>query len=107
MKYLVLIEGKGYGCDYTIGCNKEWIELNLSDDIEKAEEDAIDHILKYYGDEERVESIKIVPYNFIIMADLQGYLNEMKFKEEAAAQAINDANEKAEYERLKKKFEGS
>jgi len=104
MKYLVLLEGVGEGCDYTIGCNKNWEEMDLSDDIKEAKTQAVKHVAEWYGSD-RVESVQLVPVASIETVDLQGYLDEQERKERQEEAAKKEAAEKAEYERLKEKFE--
>lgn len=56
--FIVLIEGSGEGCDYTIGCNKNWKKLEAST-IEEAQRELKD-VLDYYGGSERIEKFVLL-----------------------------------------------
>ena len=59
--FLALMEGVGEGCDYTIGCNKEWHFLEATEHDEAIEE--LKGIFKYYGGDERVSKFTLIPFD--------------------------------------------
>lgn len=108
-KYLVIIEGEGEGCDYTIGCNIRW-------DFYDAEslEDLKEQIIKrWYSYEDAKEEEYYAPEigvgkAIIVQADLHcemDDIHEIALKRvEKTISDERDSKEKKEYERLKKKF---
>lgn len=90
------------GCDYTIACGEELIPLK-SNSFEDAEIEIENMIPDRFTDDYELSSIKI----------LEGTLNELdcdgiynKIKEREEREAVEE-QERENYEKLKKKFEGT
>jgi len=90
--FVALIIGKGCGCDQTIDCNVTFVRFALKD-MDSAVDYGVE-LIDHYGDD-RVESIVIVEEANSFEIDVEG---EMAEKE-------NEEAERAEYERLKRKFD--
>lgn len=127
-EYLVIIDGGGGGCDYTIDCNKTW-EFVEAKNIDEAiaqvigpspsdpedEDDAYDysaHWSRYQaGHESAINDIQIFEINTETegkSADVgelcEEYQQEFQEMLESAAVKEKEASEKAQYEILKKKY---
>ena len=130
-EYLVITNGSGEGCDYTIGCNISYCFLeaeNMNDAISKAmgkhpldmldEEvddedfacnlDCIARWTDYQTHEEgSLEDISI--YEISNNEDLDqmclSYQKGLKVRRDRNSKKSQEKLERAEYERLKKKFE--
>lgn len=107
-KFLVVYEGSGEGCDYTIGCNTRVISAlypdrsiidvankihaELASDNPPVDLDMLASVTVYEILEEKQIELTVVH------ADLRKRI-------ETAEAAKNDENERREYERLRAKFE--
>ena len=57
--YLVLLVGKGEGCDYTIGCNKTWDRIIC--DPEQLKNRVKDFVMQYHsGYEQKIEKVEVL-----------------------------------------------
>lgn len=103
-KYYALITGRGYGCDYTIGCNVQFMELNTATDEPKdIYKQVVKKVIHYFGDD-RIESIKVVKVTEEFDFDLAGYAADVrKRKAEGEAKAAK-AERLKQFEALKKEF---
>jgi hypothetical protein len=101
--YLVLMEEDGLGCDYTIGCGKQWKCKDFSDDIEEALEQATKWATEWYGD--RVSEVWLVADDDVHEADVEGYKAREEERKNRKKAADKEARERAQLERLKKKYE--
>ena len=106
MTYYLMMKGSGEGCDYTIGCNQRYERL-LSEDFNLAIRDAVeilDGLGAFDADPEcvPVEAV-IVQHVYDINIDAERYERANKAAEIAERDA--NASERAEYERLKAKFD--
>jgi len=103
MKFILIMEQDGEGCDYTIGCGKQF-ETIEADTVEEAKA-KVPEILDYYGclscDEKELE--KLILTSNPIELPYEEWLQARQDKEAAEEQRAVDAKEKAEYERLKAK----
>jgi hypothetical protein len=112
IKFLVLLEGYGQGCDYTIDCNKKWIWIEA-----ESREQAIKKVVEdWYGvayhvrdyESHSIKDIQMIPVSEVI--DLGSYcLQEQDRKNKIEldkATKEREQKERAEYERLQKKFGG-
>ena len=118
MKLLILKAGFGEGCDYTIGCNQTWKVEDFEGTIKEAE----DHYTKlgiYSGDIEgtpegyaridttagQLEKLIILPYIDAVNVDMDKarQIHNSYWDKKLIEETEN--KEKAEYIRLKKKFE--
>lgn len=110
MKYLVIQTQTGEGCDYTIGCGTR-ADIIEAESLEIAQQmvlfpNGVSEKAVIFEDRDGVyiKSIRIVPEGNWHEIDVEG-LRRIKFEEESKAKsAVVDA-ERAEYERLKQKFE--
>lgn len=105
--YYLWLEQRGGGCDYTIGCGQRMYRLN-GNTLEEAKEDA-----KQYFDGENygygrgdyaLEDATIFKFEADAMPILNAILKQEAEEKKAADEARKLAQEKAEFERLKKKF---
>lgn len=101
MKFYLLLEGPGEGCDYTIGCNKTWREFNASD-LPAALAKANKIILE--EGEERVEKAALLSVEAVQTVDVRGLFREAEEMRRKRAKTVEERAERTEYERLKKKF---
>lgn len=108
--FVVKLVGSGEGCDYTIGCNN--ITVTLPESI-KTMEEAIQYVafaeergcLSYYGSD-RIEKAIIYEVVQSHEIDVDAIIrNQREILQREAAEAKLE-KEKAEFERLKAKFEG-
>lgn len=103
-----LVERQSGGCDYTIGCGLRITHLRDAKTLEDAKSQANNKIGdNWHADHEvAVDSAEILEVNEVV--DLAPFLTE-KAAERKQRQAEEDAEEaaaaeRAEYERLRKKF---
>jgi hypothetical protein len=104
-EFFVIQTGQGYGCDYTIGCNErtDYRQAESAQDIiDELFEEWDDYVSDYAA--EHYSEISIVEAAEITKVDIDGYVERRKAQEDQAAARKKEAAEKAEYERLKKKF---
>lgn len=105
-KYLAVTRQNG-GCDYTIGCGIN-VELFDAESLANAK---VKMIIGLDGDtDETVESIKSITIHEVIGEPVKIYPSDWeparRARMQAAKQAEADKRDQAEYDRLKKKFEG-
>ena len=101
MYYLALIEGRGEGCDYTIGCNATWQFLDANN-FEEAE-DEVKEIWRH--DKDRIESIEVIEYNASLTYGDYDKLFAKEIEEERnKKEAEILAAKEVEFERLKKEL---
>lgn len=102
--FIALLD-QGGGCDYTIGCDKNWVELK-SESLEAAHKELADYIVENHMREEaRLEIVTLLQaeeYDFDISA-VYAEADDAKASRKAEKKA---AEERAELERLKKKYGG-
>ena len=103
MKYLVLVKGSGYGCDYTIGCNRIWKFVECEKEDLKSE---LEEIADYYGGEETIDSFIVVPYEkgSVEKFSIEEVLEEQIEAEEEAERLKVEAEEKALLAKLQEKY---
>jgi len=103
--FYVYYEGRGYGCDYTIGCNSN-VEVykaeNVEEVIREISKEWDDYLPKYV--EERYDSITIIEAASITEVDISGYIAKAEAKEEEEKKRREEVKERAEFERLKEKY---
>lgn len=111
-KYYALVKQAGEGCDYTIGCGYLYVHIPDAIHIEDAKNKFIemaldprnDNSLRYFG-EQALRYAKIIEVHAEHEINLDSQyrkLDEIKNFEQRQA---NEEQEKAEYERLKRKFD--
>ena len=109
MKFLVIKKMNGEGCDYTIGCGMtyDWIE---ADNTEHAEElvvypDGRDEWSSVDPDKDMcLTEILIVPASDVHKVNVAEWSAKVKQANDKEASNRLDEKERAEYERLSKKF---
>ncbi len=104
LKYIALIKGAGEGCDYTIACNRKWEYLNAKN-INDAHKECEDICLGWLGTEAPIESIEILEFSKKEDFDVEACEAKLKSKQESEEEEEIEEFEKAELERLKKKYE--
>lgn len=119
MKYLVLETGFGEGCDYTIGCNMRWdvVELDACT-IEEAHAyftrcalyggDGLATPLDYCKIEDmegQIKTLIILPYVDAEEIDMDEARTAHNIIHDMVAHTEAENEERAEYKRLKDKFE--
>ena len=108
--YYAHFVGEGWGCDNTISCNEMLIKIDASS-MDEAE-DKTRRMFEYDENEDRrtydpdeIKSVKILEIareSDLSMAVIRAHI---KNKQKLADEAKEYDSEKAEYERLKAKFE--
>jgi hypothetical protein len=102
MFYFAHIQGRGEGCDYTIGCNQKFIPLPKATSLEEAET----ALLERYGhDDERVDKITIYSCpaeGFSV--DVAGYRRKVQAARDEERERLNEAAERAQLEALQTKY---
>ena len=104
MKYIAHVVQNGEGCDYTIGCGLQVVQLS-ADNLEDAKQELKEIIKEQYFDDQELESAVIYEVSNAHDVDLDAIYNNMNDdaqSEEVERQRISDFEE---YQRLKKKFE--
>lgn len=104
-KFYAYFEGKGHGCDYTIGCNLR-VEQYDAKDVQEVV-DIITEEIEESPDyaEERIEQVTIIEAASETTLDIFDLTSNIREKQLAEEQLKKEDEERAEYERLKKKFE--
>lgn len=109
-RYIAILTGKGEGCDYTIGCNRTTIEVT-GETIEEAEQNLVQHIEREYsGFSGLKESYSDFDILLVEVAqskeiDMQAYVAKEELAWQQKKQREKEQQERAEYERLKARFE--
>ena len=106
-RYIVILDGRGEGCDYTIGCNVKVIEVQAPSDA-KAVDQVEKHLQdfgKHYG-EECVEKARIfrIPFESSVPFNLERLRQASHQLENIHQEAEQINKERVEYERLKRKY---
>lgn len=103
MKYKAYLKQHGEGCDYTIGCGQEMVTIEAKDSVE-AKEKLIQLIKEQYNGERSLETCELYECSNVFEIDTDEIYNEMEQdrKNEEAERILQQ--EKAEFERLNKKF---
>ncbi len=103
--FYVYYEGRGEGCDYTIGCNLnvEIVKAKNVEEVVKKITDEWDECGFNYV-ESRYAAVTIIEAPSTTDVDINGYIVEAKAKAAERIRLKEEDKEKAEFERLKKKF---
>lgn len=99
-EYRAYLKQKGEGCDYTIGCGKIMIILKASN-MQEAKEQLKYIIEESYIGEYELASCIVFEITNLEQIDLKSIYDNLKQKD---LKAIEDL-ERAEYERLKNKYD--
>ena len=102
MRWLVLLQGQGVGCDYTIDCNKTWKQVEADSELE-----AVAKATALLGDfrEPAIEEAMLVPMCNIVRLDLNSYYDEQEARQKAAEVEAQERHRRRMYEELKREFE--
>lgn len=108
-EYYAFYVGKGEGCDYTIGCNQKFVKLESSN-VEDALTEVENDIDESYGPSEYQPDG--LPFKSITVFEVSNYqIFDIKAHEESVRNMVLEATkekeeekERAEFERLSKKF---
>ena len=114
MRYYLYAVGKGYGCDYTIGCNLAMMPLDAST-IEGAQAEAKRLLGEdHYADLEppgrdgfSIETASILCVAEEVAVPLEELRAKAQAEEEAWGKVEAEKEERTEYERLKAKFKSA
>lgn len=96
------------GCDYTIACGKKLVPIHAA----TTRDEAIAWVFNEYGaqidsrDEMELSKIHLLDVAAIEALDLGAFAQAKRKAIAIAAQADKEAADRAEFERLKAKFEG-
>jgi hypothetical protein len=106
MPFFAHLKGPGEGCDYTIGCNEKFVALPLAANLEEAQA----AVLEEYGScvtgaEPSVSSVIIYECALPIEVDVKAYIRKVADEAAAERRERENAKDRAEYEKLKRKFE--
>ena len=104
MKYVALLTGEGYGCDYTIGCNKKFEVFEAADEsaaLKKCKE-----LWEYCGGangEPRVEKIELYAIAGTVSVPLKRWnlMGEEEYEREQAEEELRKVEARAKELRSK------
>lgn len=99
MEYKAILIQAGEGCDHTIGCGQNLINVP-GENSNEAMKNLKEHILENYTDERSLESAILLLVKRTVTLDVNWLYNEAD-KEKVKSK---DQDELEEYERLHKKF---
>lgn len=92
------------GCDYTIGCGKLVIDIK-AESLEDAKIKLFSIIVEEYNhDEVRLANVELFEVSSITKVDIEGIYKKLLEDEKANIEIMKLEKERAEFERLKKKF---
>jgi len=100
MKYLLVLQQSGEGCDYTIGCGMlyEIVNLKTKDPAELLA------LLQTYADIEELEEALLIPLTAVEKIDLAALCRMARDREIAEAEAEKEREERATLARLQTKY---
>ncbi len=104
MKYIAILKQEAEGCDYTINCGTQVISLK-STDSDGARDELINLIYDEYIGETSLEDATILEVYSEVFLDLPNIYSSWQNHKEQQKLSEKELLEKAEYERLKKKYE--
>jgi hypothetical protein len=117
-KYVCLIRQSGEGCDYTVGCGYKFFTIE-AEDQDKAFEIVINKLSfaeyasgeadpSYYckGGESEFAYWRLIEVTseYDLLPELQGWQTAFNAEKMADSQTKKDAEDRAKYEELKRKF---
>lgn len=101
-KFVAYLLQKGGGCDYTIGCGRNLINLesgNMVDAILEMREE-----LRNFSGESELESVKVMHISEEYDCPVGLWYSEIQQEYERQALAIIEERDRIEFERLKRKY---
>ena len=104
MKYILIAKQEGEGCGYSIGCGIQVLTLNATDmqsAIAAAEATIREN---YYLESNRLENADILAIADVHGLDLRGPYQHMAVERAAERSSAKEQQERAEFERLAKKY---
>lgn len=101
MKFIVLLKGRGTGCDYTIGCNKTWREFDAQN-LEEAKAKVKEIILEY--SEPDIAEARLMAHAYEDI-DARAVYQEQEEKRKRKKEEQDKKKRKKEYEKLKAEFD--
>ena len=105
MKYLLIMEQDGEGCDYTIGCGVKQVIFEVDSDAEAIQRTR-QLLIHYLGDLASLREARLFPMFPLLALPIEEWRIEEQQKRAEHQKKVNEAYEKSEYQRLKAKFEG-
>jgi hypothetical protein len=105
MKFVILLTGSGVGCDHAIDCNKTW-QIVEKPTIDEAISDLKNLLNKQYPADSdfSLDSVKIFVVNSEINFNVKEFYAKILDERKAKTEVSKEAKERAELERLKKKY---
>lgn len=108
MNYVVLFTGAGEGCDYTIGCNRDWQFYNC-ETLEELKEQINEYYDDHSGEDtiEEVEIYEVTDCNYIWKEMVKEKAEKERKEKELAKKRKaeqKEAEEKELFEKLSKKY---
>lgn len=104
MRYQLVMNDNDLGCGHTIHCGTKVIEFDAPDD-EAAQARVRQEVEDHGFDQISEVNLYRIPQESVVPFSLEAVQEEIAQAETAAKAAKQEAKEKAEYERLKRKFE--
>ena len=111
-KYLVILDGKAEGCDYTLGCNVRYEIFNSKEEVYewikdfKEEAEEVDEPYDYYIDEMGLSEIRIFTIEPEEDWDLEIERKDIKKEREQTEYKRKEREEMKKYRELEKKYGG-
>ena len=105
MKYVAHLVQKGQGCDYTIGCGLQVVELS-ADNMSDAEKELTEVIKEEYSyDESYLEKATLYEVNEAVEVDVEAIYTEKENAKQIQSEEREKTKDFKEFQRLKKRFE--
>lgn len=103
-KFICFIKQDGEGCDYTIGCGLNLLQLkstNMDDAIQEMK-DIIKEEYNHY--ESKLGFCTVYEVSETHKLNVKGYYNQLESEKFELKKKLQEEKERQEFERLKKKF---
>lgn len=104
MNYIAVLQQFGEGCDYTIACGTQMVPLKAATPDEAIAE--CKELLKEYRDERSLSSMYIFETTRSLKVPVDELYKEMDDAAVAAAAAKEEAQARAQFEKLQARFGG-
>lgn len=107
MKYIVLLKQKNEGCDYSIGCGMRFDEVEAESDEDLVEKVIWPECKESYSIlecEEKIAVFMFAPANTFKTVDIDSILKHIESNKKEVENNATYNTERAEYDRLKRKF---
>jgi hypothetical protein len=113
--YIVVLQGKGEGCDYTIGCNTAICRLKattLEEAIEECRAEIVGNVPEdgeenypYFGNDVEFARVLLINCADFLMLPIDKWKAELKAATQVKSEADAIAQKRALYEKLKAELE--